>query len=115
MKRYFITFAYDATNYYGYQKQPKLKTVQQELESALTSINAGKKVIVHAASRTDRGVHALRQKAHFDIDVNITCYKLKRAMNSNLPEDIHVSEVKEVDNNFHSRYYDTKKEYVYIL
>ncbi|MDD2470216.1 MAG: tRNA pseudouridine(38-40) synthase TruA [Bacilli bacterium] len=115
MKRYLIRFSYDATNYYGYQKQPKLKTVQQALEDALTSINNNKKVIIHAASRTDRGVHALNQKAHFDLDVNITCYKLKRALNSKLTNDIHVNDAQEVDNTFHARYMASKKEYLYIL
>jgi tRNA pseudouridine38-40 synthase len=113
--RYLISFAYDATNYYGYQKQPGLKTVQGTIEESLSKINNNKKVILHAASRTDKGVHALNQKAHLDIDVNITCYKLKRAINSNVPEDIHVNDVTLVDNNFHARYMAIKKEYLYIL
>jgi tRNA pseudouridine38-40 synthase len=115
MKRYLISFAYDATNYYGYQKQPGLKTVQGAIEEALTKINNNKKVVLHAASRTDRGVHALNQKAHFDIDVDITCYKLKRAINSNVSDDIHINDVTEVGNDFHARYLATKKEYLYIL
>lgn len=115
MKRYLISFAYDATNYHGYQKQPLLVTIQGIMEDALTSINNDKKVILHAASRTDRGVHALNQKAHCDISVDITCYKLKRALNSKLPNDIHVNDVKEVSNDFHARYNVLKKEYIYIL
>jgi tRNA pseudouridine38-40 synthase len=115
MKRYLISFSYDATNYYGYQKQPGLKTVQGALEGALTKINNNRKVVLHAASRTDRGVHALNQKAHFDIDVDITCYKLKRAINSNVSDDIHINDVIEVSNDFHARYLATKKEYLYIL
>jgi tRNA pseudouridine38-40 synthase len=115
MKRYLISFSYDATNYYGYQKQPGLKTVQGALEGALTKINNNRKVVLHAASRTDRGVHALNQKAHFDIDADITCYKLKRAINSNVSDDIHINDVIEVSNDFHARYLATKKEYLYIL
>jgi tRNA pseudouridine38-40 synthase len=115
MKRYLISFAYDATNYHGYQKQPHLTTVQQVMEDALTGINNNQKVVLHATSRTDRGVHALNQKAHCDIDVDITCYKLKRALNSNLPSDIHVNDVEEVDKSFHARYMTTKKRYLYTL
>ncbi len=115
MKRYLISFAYDATNYHGYQKQPKLKTVQEIIENALMKINNNHKVVIHSASRTDKGVHALNQKAHFDLNINISCYKLKRAINSNLPKDIHVNDVKEVDNEFHARYRAIKKEYMYIL
>lgn len=115
MKRYLISFAYDATNYHGYQKQPNLKTVQSEIERALFEINNNKKVIIHSASRTDKGVHALDQKAHFDLDVTITPYKLKRALNSKLPNDIHINNAEEVNNDFHARYLTIKKEYVYIL
>jgi tRNA pseudouridine38-40 synthase len=115
MKRYLITYAYDATNYYGYQKQNGLNTVQEVMESALTKINGNKKVVLRSTSRTDKGVHALNQKAHLDLDVEITPYKLKRAMNSNLPNDIHINEAEEVDNDFHARYLSKKKEYLYIL
>lgn len=115
MKRYLISFSYDATNYHGYQKQPGLVTIQETIEKSLTSINDDKKVVIHAAGRTDKGVHALNQKAHCEIDVDITYYKLKRALNSKLPNDIHVNDVKEVANNFHARYNVSKKEYIYIL
>lgn len=115
MKRYLITFAYDATNYHGYQKQPHLITVQQVMEEALTKINNNNKVVLHATSRTDRGVHAVNQKGHCDIGVDITCYKLKRALNSNLPNDIHVNDVEEVNDEFHARYMATKKQYIYTL
>lgn len=115
MKRYIMSFSYDATQYYGYQKQPRLKTIQQALETALTSINNDKKVFIYAASRTDRGVHALNQTAHFDLNVKITCYKLKSALNSKLASDIHVNDIQEVEHNFHARYMASKKEYLYIL
>lgn len=115
MKRYLISFAYDATNYHGYQKQPNLITVQETIEKALTKINGGNKVVIHAASRTDKGVHAKNQKAHFDLSINVSCYKLKRAINSNLSNDIHINDVNEVDDNFHARYLSIKKEYCYIL
>lgn len=115
MKRYLISFAYDATNYFGYQHQPHLITVQQKIEESLTSINSNKLIKIYAASRTDRGVHALNQKAHFDMDLNISLIKLKQALNSKLPSDIHVNSVKKVQEDFHARYHVVKKEYIYII
>ena len=113
--RFLIKFSYDGTNYNGYQKQPHKETIEEKLEIALTKINNNKKTSVCASGRTDKGVHALAQYAHADLDVNITENKLKRAMNSNLPEDIHVIETKQVDDNFHARYNVKQKEYQYLI
>ena len=115
MTRYFITFAYDGTNFSGYQKQPRERTIQNELEKALKEINENKKVEVHASGRTDAKVHALNQKAHFDLDIKITKEKLKKALNSLLPEDIHIKNVEEVSDNFHARYNAKGKEYIYKI
>ena len=113
--RYLITFSYDGTNFNGYQKQGGLRTVQNELEKALKYINGGKNTTVTSSGRTDKGVHALCQKAHADINVEITPYKLMRAMNSNLPSDIHVIKTEIVDKEFHARYMVKEKEYQYKL
>ena len=82
---------------------------------ALKYINGGKDTIITSSGRTDKGVHAKCQKAHVDIDVEITPYKLMRAMNSNLPSDIHVIKTEVVDNDFHARYMVKEKEYQYKL
>lgn len=113
--RYLITFSYDGTNFNGYQRQEGLRTIQEEMEKALKGINGGKETILNSSGRTDKGVHALCQKAHVDISVNITPYKLMRAMNSNLPSDIHVIKTEVVDNDFHARYMVKEKEYQYKL
>lgn len=113
--RYLIHFSYDGTNFSGYQKQPNLRCVESELEKALYSINNHKETKVVGAGRTDRGVHANDQCAHFDLDVNITLYKLKCALNSLLPDDIHVFEVKIVDDLFHARFNSKRKTYKYII
>lgn len=113
--RFLIRFSYDGTNYSGYQAQKGLITIQEEIEKALLKINNNNKVNFVAAGRTDKGVHALSQYGHADINVNITEKKLKRALNSNLPPDIHVIETKVVDNNFHARYNVKRKEYKYII
>ena len=113
--RFLIKFSYDGTNYNGFQTQPNLKTIQECMENALTIINNGKKTSITSTGRTDKGVHALCQYGHADIDVNITEKKLKRAMNSNLPDDIHVIDTKIVDDNFHARYNVKEKTYQYII
>ena len=95
--RYLIKFSYDGTNFNGYQKQPGHRCVESELEKALFDINDHKKTKVVGAGRTDRGVHANCQCAHFDLDIDITLYKLKCALNSLLPPDIHVFEVSDVN------------------
>lgn len=110
-----ITFSYDGSNFAGYQKQPKMRTVQGEIEKVLKEINGDKKVDIHASGRTDAGVHALNQRAHFDIDIDITCDKLMKALNSMLPDDIYVKKVEEVDGNFHARFNAIGKEYVYKI
>ena len=113
--RYLIKFSYDGTNFYGYQKQPGKRCVESELENALYDINNHTHTKVVGAGRTDQGVHANCQCAHFDIDVDITLYKLKCALNSLLPEDIHVFSTEIVDKNFHARFMVKKKTYKYII
>ena len=113
--RFLITFSYDGTNYSGYQKQKSKHTIQEEVEKVLKSINNGVYTRLEGSGRTDKGVHALCQKAHVDIDVDINEYKLKRAMNSLLPHDIHVINTEKVDNKFHARYGVKEKEYKYFL
>ena len=113
--RYLITFSYDGTNFSGYQKQGNLRTVQKEIEIALKYINGGRETIIHSSGRTDKGVHALCGKAHVDINVKITPYKLMRALNSNLPLDIHIIKTEIVSNDFHARYMVKEKEYQYKL
>ena len=73
--RYLITLSYDGTNYKGYQTQPGLKTIQEQIEKALTKINDGKKTKFVSSGRTDKGVHAKMQCGHVDLDINITEYK----------------------------------------
>ena len=113
--RYFIRFSYDGSKYNGYQKQPKMRTVQGELEKALKSINANKAVSVSASGRTDAGVHAYGQCAHFDLSTSITCEKLRSALNSLIPDDMYVRTVSEVSDDFHARFDVKAKEYVYKI
>lgn len=113
--RYRIDFSYDGTNFNGYQLQPNLRTVQNELEKAVSYLNRQTHTSVQSSGRTDKGVHALNQVAHFDLEIDTTLDKIKRGLNSNLPEDIHVIKVSNVSNDFHSRFSSKKKEYVYKI
>ena len=113
--RYRIKFSYDGSAYSGFQTQKGKETIQEKLEEALTKVNNSKKTSITATGRTDKGVHALAQYGHTDIDVNITENKLKRALNSNLPKDIHVIETKIVNDDFHARYQAKSKTYKYII
>lgn len=112
--RYLITFSYDGTNYNGYQKQLNKNTIQDKIESALNKITSNK-IIIHASGRTDSKVHALNQKAHFDLDKEYDLSKLKKSINSLIPEDIHISKIEVVDNDFHARFNVKEKEYIYKL
>lgn len=113
--RFLLKFSYDGTNYSGFQSQKGLNTIEFQLEKALTKINNGIKTTICATGRTDKGVHALSQYAHADLSVSITEEKLKRALNSNLPDDIHIISTKIVPNDFHARYNVKGKEYKYYI
>ena len=112
--RYKITFSYDGSKFNGYQKQKGISnTIQGKIEEALKSINNGTSTKFTSSGRTDKGVSAYKQVGSCDIGVDITPYKLKRAMNSLLPDTIHVIDAIEVDDDFHPRYMLKEKTYVY--
>ncbi|WP_244611432.1 tRNA pseudouridine(38-40) synthase TruA [Candidatus Phytoplasma sacchari] len=114
MTNYKLILSYDGTNYYGYQKQPFLDTIQSILEKSLYKITK-QKILTYAASRTDKGVHALGQvvsfKTHFFIQPKI----FQKILNNILPADIRVINIKEVNNSFHARYSSKSKIYKYIF
>lgn len=110
-----MTFSYDGSKYNGYQKQPKTNTIQGELEKALKKINSNKVVNVVASGRTDAGVHAYSQSAHFDLDKPISPVKLKQSLNGLIPDDIYVKNVYEASDDFHARFDVKAKEYIYKI
>ncbi len=113
--RYKITFSYDGSNFHGYQNQPNLRTVQRELERAVTYLNQKHETSVQSSGRTDQGVHAIAQVAHFDLNIEIPEYKVKQGLNSLLPEDIHIIQAEKVGEDFHARFTSLKKEYIYKI
>ena len=111
MARYKIIIQYDGTGFRGWQLQKNERTIQGELELALSKINKDKKVRLHGAGRTDTGVHATGQVAHFDIYIDMKPKKIKDALNGNLPRDIKVMELSKVDENFHARFSANRRHY----
>lgn len=114
MKRFKVTIQYDGLNFYGFQRQIDLRTVQGEIEKVLFRIFKTE-VTLHASGRTDAGVHATGQVIHFDVETNMDEKALKRAMNTYLPKDIHVVETALVTSEFHARFSSIKKEYRYFI
>ncbi len=112
--RYFIKIQYDGSKFFGFQRQSHKKTIQGELESALSLINKSP-VVVKGAGRTDVGVHAYGQGVHFDLDVIVPAERLKRAINSIVHPYIHVVLCKKVSDDFHARFSAQKKSYVYKI
>jgi tRNA pseudouridine38-40 synthase len=112
--RYKVVIQYDGSMYYGFQIQPSHNTIQGEIEKALTTIYKESIKIV-AASRTDAMVHAKHQVFHYDASILIPCEKLKDIINKQLPRDIYVKQVDEVDDSFHARYDVLTKEYRYMI
>jgi len=109
--------SYDGTSYYGYQVQTKTKeiTIQGEIQKVLKQIFS-KEIIVHSSGRTDRGVHAIGQVIHFDLeDDGIDLGKLRWSINGLLPNDIHFNSLEKVSDDFHARYSASSKEYRYIV
>jgi len=94
-----LTIRYDGSGYHGWQKQPGRKTIQEELSQAVSNL-VGRKVTVHAASRTDAGVSALGQVGLITIHSAIPTENLAKAITDKLPADIAVSEAVEVPRGF---------------
>ncbi|WP_320173474.1 tRNA pseudouridine(38-40) synthase TruA [Maridesulfovibrio sp.] len=114
MQRIKLIIAYDGTNFCGWQLQPELRTVQGELEKAITRIT-GTSVRVHGSGRTDSGVHAYGQVVHFDVDDTRVTVPWQRALNSLLPDDVTVLDAEFVTPDFHSRFNALRKTYTYTL
>ncbi len=113
--RYFIYFAYDGTNYSGWQVQPNAITVQAVFNKSISTVLRSEIEVV-AAGRTDAGVHAKELVAHFDVEKEIEnkaffLYK----MNSLLPKDIAVHKLKRVNDDAHARFDAISRKYEYHI
>lgn len=115
MYRYKIVFAYDGANFSGFQIQPNKRTVEQILKNAVNKIakHPEPAISVIGSGRTDAGVHALNQVAHFDLPYKLSNESMRKALNSMLPLDILVKSAELVSPDFHARYNAHRKTYRY--
>jgi len=109
---YFLHIGYDGTNYRGWQYQKKVRSIQETIESKLKKIFK-KEVIVFGCGRTDAGVHASQYVLH--IDVEPLDFDLKFRLNHNLPRDIVVYDVLEMEEGQHARFDATSRTYDYFI
>lgn len=114
MARIKIIIEYDGANYSGWQKQPDQKTIQGEIEDAILR-TIGEKVEVFGSGRTDAGVHAYNQTAHFDLKAPVPISKIKDILNSALPLDISIKDASIVEDDFHARFSIKRKCYLYKI
>jgi len=114
MRNIKLTLEYDGTDFCGWQVQPQGRTVQGEVELALTNL-LQENIRVIASGRTDAGVHALRQVANFKTNSALRCDKMKLGVNSNLPFDIRVLSAVEVSPTFHARFDAVRRSYRYRI
>lgn len=114
MRNFKMIVEYDGTAYCGWQRQENGLTIQQVLEEAIQVIT-GEKVTVIGSGRTDAGVHALNQVAHFKSNSSLPINNIYRGMNSVLPPDIVVKELEEVTDDFHAQHDVKSKIYVYKI
>src|SRR5574341_207942 len=112
--RYRATVAYDGSDFEGFQRQARSRTVQVELERALARV-AGKPIRVLGAGRTDAGVHASGQVVAFDLGWRHDLTSLRAALNVNLPDDMAVLTIDQAPAEFHPRYDARSRTYVYRL
>lgn len=114
MPKYKAVVEYDGTAYHGWQLQADLPTIQGALEAALGKI-LGRPTRVHGSGRTDAGVHALGQVAHFVAEWSHGEEQLRKAWNSVLPPDVSVYDLKQVGDDFHARHSAHAKTYRYHI
>lgn len=112
--RYFLDISYMGKHYHGWQVQPNAVSVQQVLENALSTL-LRQKTAVTGAGRTDTGVHARQLIAHIDIPQLEDLPSFRHRLNSFLPADIAVNDIKPVQNDAHARFQATEREYEYWL
>jgi len=109
-----VVVEYDGTDYFGFQYQPEVPTVQAELERVLAQI-VKEEVTVHGSGRTDAGVHAAGQVISFHTRGTVPTARLCVAMNSLLPDSIVALEAAEVDADFHARFSAVSRLYRYDI
>lgn len=114
MRNIKLFIEYDGTGYHGWQRQPKLDTIQELIEKAIQKITNERAVLI-GSGRTDSGVHALEQIANFKTSSQIGTEKMTKAINSILPDDIAIIKSEDVEISFHSQHDSIRKTYIYKI
>jgi tRNA pseudouridine38-40 synthase len=114
MSRIVLGIEYDGSLFSGWQWQPNRRSIQSELEKALSKV-ANHPVTVICAGRTDAGVHAMEQVAHFDVNMERALHAWLLGGNSHLPDEIRILWVKQAVGDFHARYSAIARLYRYII
>lgn len=115
MPRYKITIEYDGTSFFGWQRQVEDISIQEEIEKAVYALSQ-QECRVHGAGRTDTGVHALGQVAHFDCDKEFTSFTMIEGLNAHLrPQPISIIKAEIVSEEFHARFSAINKIYRYRI
>ena len=114
MPNFAVGIEYDGSHYHGWQAQEGLRTLQSELELALSKV-ADSPIELACAGRTDKGVHAVGQVANFTTEVNRPLKSWLLGTNTNLPKDIAIHWIREIDETFHARYSAMSRRYHYII
>jgi tRNA pseudouridine38-40 synthase len=112
--RYKLTIAYDGTNYAGWQVQPGKATIQGKVEQAIEAM-VGRHIRIHHSGRTDSGVHAKGQVAHFDLKEPVDTGRFINGLNAHLDFDIRIMKMEKVRPDFNARYDAISKEYRYFV
>ena len=115
MPRYHLTIEYDGTPFVGWQRQAEGVSVQSALVDAIFAFS-GERVVVRGAGRTDAGVHALGQAAHFDLSKDWDAFRVSEAINHLLrPHPIVVLSARRVDDDFDARFSAVQRHYLYRI
>ena len=116
MRTLALQIEYDGTNFSGWQIQPNIRTVQQEIETALEKL-CGFPFSIQGSGRTDKGVHSRGQVAHTTIDdrFKIPADKIAFVISSILPKDIRIRKAKIFNTKFHARFNAIAREYSYTV
>ena len=115
MTRFRLTVEYDGRPYMGWQRQAHGPSVQQAIEEAVHAVS-GEKAVLHAAGRTDAGVHALAMSAHVDVAKPITAFRLGEAVNALLrPQPVAILDCRVVPDDWHARFSCVGRRYVYRI
>lgn len=113
-KNFKIVIEYDGTDFFGWQRQSEKKTIQEEIEKALTRM-LNQRISISGSGRTDAGVHAFGQVANFHADTSIQPKEIKKSLNSMIKGPIVIRDCHIVAENFHSQYSAVSKEYHYMI